>query len=87
MPATRGTDRRGIIPKRTSICDWPVQVEERLVSGPWEGDLIKGSRNASIIVPLIERNTWFVTLTKMKNASAEAAVTRLSAVHSRIDVQ
>ncbi|MBM4073955.1 MAG: IS30 family transposase [Planctomycetes bacterium] len=86
-PRARGTDRRGIIPNMTSIHDRPVEVEERLVPGHWEGDLIKGARNASAIGTLVERTTLFVTLAKMENASAEAAVSGFSAVLSQIDAQ
>jgi len=86
-PRARGTDRRGTIPNMTSIHDRPVEVEERLVPGHWEGDLIKGARNASAIGTLVERTTLFVTLAKMENASADAAVAGFSAVLNRIEAQ
>jgi IS30 family transposase len=86
-PRARGTDRRGIIPNMTSIHDRPVEVEERLVPGHWEGDLIKGARNASAIGTLVERTTLFVTLAKMENASAAAAVAGFGAVLNRIEAQ
>ena len=86
-PRTRGTDRRGTIPHRTSIHERPVEVEERLVPGHWEGDLIQGARNASAIGTLVERTTLFVTLAKMENASAEAAVAGFGAVLNRIEAQ
>jgi len=86
-PRARGTDRRGSIPNMTSIHDRPVEVEERLVPGHWEGDLIKGARNASAIGTLVERTTLFVTLAKMENASAESAVAGFAAVLNRIEAQ
>ncbi len=42
-PRSRGKDRRGKIPDMISIHDRPPEVEERLIPGHWEGDLIKGA--------------------------------------------
>ena len=86
-PRARGEDRRGKIPDMTSLHDRPPEVEERLVPGYWEGDLIKGVRNASAIGTRVERTSLFVTLAKMENASADAAVVGFSAVLNRIDAQ
>jgi len=86
-PRARGEDRRGTIPDMTSIHDRPAEIEERRVPGHWEGDLIKGARNASAIGTLVERTSLFVTLARMENASAEAAVTGFCSVLNRIDAQ
>jgi IS30 family transposase len=86
-PRSRGTDRRGTIPDMISIHDRPPEIEERLVPGHWEGDLIKGARNASAIGTLVERTSLFVTLAKMENASADAAVEGFGFVLKRIDAQ
>ena len=46
-PRSAGTDRRGLMPGATSIDERPTDINERLVPGHWEGDLIKGARNQS----------------------------------------
>lgn len=43
-PRARGEDRRKI-PDMVSTHDRPPEIEERLVPGHWEGDLIKGAYN------------------------------------------
>jgi IS30 family transposase len=47
------------------IHDWRSEIDEWLVSGPWEGDLIKGARNRSAIGTLLERTSFFAVLSKM----------------------
>jgi IS30 family transposase len=86
-PRARGEDRRGRIPDMVSIHDRPPEVEERLVPGHWEGDLIKGAHNRSAVGTLVERTTLFAVLSRMENASAEAALGGFSHVLNRIDAQ
>ena len=43
----RGADRRGTIPNMVSIHMRPPEIEGRVMPGHWEGDLIKGARNAT----------------------------------------
>ncbi|MBL8393799.1 MAG: IS30 family transposase [Candidatus Accumulibacter sp.] len=82
------TDRRGTIPNRTSLLQRPPEVEDRVIPGHWEGDLIRGARNASAIGTPGERRPLFVTLARMDNASTEAAaVTGFCTVPNRIDAQ
>ena len=86
-PRARGEDRRGTIPDMISIHQRPPEIDERLIPGHWEGDLIKGARNASSIGTLVERTSLFVTLVKMADATAETTVTAFGSVLNRIDAQ
>ncbi len=61
-PRTRGEDRRGKIPDMQSIHVRPPEVQDRLIPGHWEGDLIKGSGNRSSLGTLVERTTGCVVL-------------------------
>ena len=86
-PRARGEDRRGRIPDMVSIHDRPPEVDERLIPGHWEGDLIKGAYNRSAVGTLVERTTLFTVLSKMEDASAESAVKGFSRVLNRIEAQ
>ncbi len=57
-PWVRGEDRCGTIPGMASIHDRPAEIDERLIPGHWEGDLIKGARNASAIGAFPSPTIW-----------------------------
>jgi IS30 family transposase len=82
-PRSRGTDRRGQIPDMQSIHIRPPEVEDRLIPGHWEGDLIKGAGNRSSVGTLVERTTGFVVLAKMDDATTKTVVDSFSAVFNR----
>jgi IS30 family transposase len=69
-----GKDRRGQITDMLSIHVRPPEVDDRLMPGHWEGDLIKGAGNKSAIGVLVERSSRLVLLCKMADATAESAL-------------
>jgi transposase, IS30 family len=86
-PRTAGEDRRGLIPNMTSIEERPIDVQERLVPGHWEGDLIKGRANASQVGTLVERKTLFTLLVQVPQATAACTANSFIGVLKRVDAQ
>jgi IS30 family transposase len=82
-PRSRGVDRRGLIKDMQSIHIRPPEVEDRIIPGHWEGDLIKGAGNRSSVGTLVERTTRFVVLAKMDDAGTVSVVDSFSAVLNR----
>jgi IS30 family transposase len=73
-PRAGGEDRRGKMADMVSIHVRPPEVNDRLMPGHWEGDLIKGALNQSAVGVLVERTTGLVLLAKMKDATAASAL-------------
>ena len=82
-PRSRGTDRRGQIKDMQSIHIRSPEIEDRVIPGHWEGDLIKGEGNRSSVGTLVERTTRFVVLARMENAGTKSVVDSFSAVLNR----
>jgi IS30 family transposase len=82
-----GEDRRGKIPNMVLIGERPSEIEERIVPGHWEGDLIKGRRNQSQVGTLVERSTLYVALVKLEDGKAETAARAFADVFKRFDAQ
>ncbi|WP_454056752.1 IS30 family transposase [Cupriavidus sp. Marseille-Q8015] len=79
LPRSRGTDRRGQIPDMVSIHVRPPEVNDRLMPGHWEGDLIKGAGNQSAVGVLVERMSRAVLLVKMPDSTAASALAGFTA--------
>ena len=83
-PRSGGVDRRGQIPDMVSIHVRPPEIEDRLMPGHWEGDLIKGKGNASSVGTLVERTSGYLMLVKMRDATATSAMEGFSAALNRM---
>jgi transposase, IS30 family len=62
----------------------PPEVDDRIMPGHWEGDLIKGANNRSAVGVLVERSTRLVLLAKMPDATAESALAAFTATLNQI---
>ena len=68
---------RGQIVDGISIRERPAEVEDRAIPGHWEGDLITGSKNTHIAT-LVERQSRFTMLVKVKGKDTASVVTALT---------
>lgn len=63
-------DRRGQIPHMVSIHERPQEIEDRTIPGHWEGDILVGRYQQSVLGVLVERTTRLTLLAKPKSRDA-----------------
>jgi IS30 family transposase len=69
---------RGQIVEAVSIRDRPSHVEDRVIPGHWEGDLILGANN-SYIATVVDRQSRFTMLVKVAGKDTNSVVSALTA--------
>ena len=68
----RINEKRSRIPDITSIEERPKEVEDRIIPGHWEGDLLVGKDHKSALGSIVERTTRSVILVPLKAKDALA---------------
>jgi len=68
---SRGTQNTRKIEDMLSIEERPKEVEDRIIPGHWEGDLIIGKNNRSALGTLVERTSRTTILIPVKSREAE----------------
>jgi transposase, IS30 family len=68
----------GKIPDRVSIDERPEEVWMRIMIGHWEGDLIVGKGQKSVIGTLVERATRFTIIVKLESRKSEHVIERFA---------
>lgn len=68
---SRSVEKTSKIKDMLSIEERPKEVEDRIIPGHWEGDLIMGKNNRSALGTLVERTTRTTILVPVQNKTAE----------------
>lgn len=69
----------GQIKDMQSIHIRPPEIEDRLIPGQWEGDLIKVEGNRSSVGTLVKRTTRFMVIgSRQRRLLVRARLTRLT---------
>jgi len=68
---SRGVKMERKLEDMLSIEERPKEVEDRIVPGHWEGDLIVGKYNRTVLGTLVERTTRTTILVPLKSREAE----------------
>jgi IS30 family transposase len=66
------------------LSERPSEADDRLTPGHWEGDLIKGAGNKSVVGTLVERSSRLVMLDKVTDGSASATLEGFSNALNRV---
>jgi IS30 family transposase len=76
---SRGKQRFVGLQDFTPIAQRPAEIDERLVPGHWEGDLMEGARGTlPVIATLVERSSRLVRLVKLPDGTANSLLHGLS---------
>lgn len=76
--ATRVGHHPGHIVGAVSIRQRPAEAADRAVPGHWEGDLLMGARRASQVATLVERQSRYVVLVRVRRGDTQTVVRALA---------
>jgi len=65
-----GEETRGKLQNMTLIDDRPIEINDRVVPGHWEGDLIIGKDHKSALSVIVERQTRYVLIDRLESYTA-----------------
>ena len=77
-PSRSESHKDSNIPDLVSIEERPKEVEDRIIPGHWEGDLILGKGNHTALGTLVERTTRTVILVPVASKQAEHVAERFA---------
>lgn len=66
-------DSRGVLAGKRHISERPIEAEERLQVGHWEGDTVIGSDKHACILTMVDRRSGYAVIKKLKARTAEQA--------------
>jgi IS30 family transposase len=82
----KATNGHGQIVGAVSIRERPAEVKDRAVPGHWEGDLLCGGRK-SHIATLVERQSRFTMLVKVKNKDTDTVVEAITKQMNKLPIE
>lgn len=71
-PRLASQEKRGKLTDMVMIHNRPIEIDERIVPGHWEGDLIIGKDHKSALVVIVERTTRYVMIIGLTKYDAES---------------
>ena len=77
-PGSGGQKRSEVLKNITPIQARPSEVEERLIPGHWEADLIKGKGNKSAVATMVERVSRLTIMAELPDAKATSVLEALT---------
>lgn len=75
-----GKDSRGILAGKRHITERPLEAEQRLQVGHWEGDTVMGRDKRACILTMVERRSGFAVIKKLTSRTAVQATQAAAAV-------